>query len=155
MKYYNTSSFLYRRIDRLLHLTIIPYFVLLLAFTINNTHSYAQNNSVKQIKEKCIKALKTNNINSFTSTFSSQVEISLPNNENSYSNAQAKVVMKKFLNTNKTKSFVLKQSGKSTGGSEFIIAELTTMQDKKYQIYLLITLINNKAYLHLIEFEVI
>ena len=155
MKYNIKTDFINQNIKKLYHQIIIPSFVLLLVISITSKPNYAQNSNVKQVKDKCIKALKTNDINSFTSTFSSQVEISLPNNDNSYSNAQAKVVMKKFLKNNETKSFILKQSGKSTGGSEFIIAELTTKQNKKYQIYLLITLTNNKAFLHLIEFEII
>ncbi len=113
----------------------------------------AQNSSIKQVKDKCITALKKNDNESFVSTFSNPVDISLPNKENSYSKTQAKVVMKKFLSENKTKSFKLKQSGKSTGGSEFIIASLLTDKGVKYQIYMLFTLSNGEAHVHLVEFE--
>lgn len=113
----------------------------------------AQNSTIKEVKEKCIRALKNNNSEDFVSTFSNPVDISLPNKENSYSKTQAKVLMKKFLLENRTKSFKLKQSGKSTGGSEFIIASLLTDNEVKYQIYLLFTLSNGEAHVHLVEFE--
>lgn len=113
----------------------------------------AQNSTIKEVKDKCIRALKNNNSEAFVSTFSNPVDISLPDKENSYSKTQAKVVMKKFLLENRTKSFKLKQSGKSTGGSEFIIANLITDEGVKYQIYMLFTLSNGEAHVHLVEFE--
>ncbi|MCK5847312.1 MAG: DUF4783 domain-containing protein [Bacteroidales bacterium] len=114
-----------------------------------------QGQSIAEVKTQCINSLKENKIDNFISTFSNPVDISLPESENSYSKIQAKQVMKSFLKKNPTKSFKVEQSGKSTGGSEFVIAILETKHNKKYQIYLLITNSDNIAKLHLVEFELI
>jgi len=139
----NRYSFL---LDRLVLIVFI------ITFSLNTN---AQSSSITDVKNNCITALKNNNINDFISTFSNPVDISLPDNENSYSKIQAKEVMKKFLLKNKTKTFKVKQTGKSTGGSEFVIAEMGTDKGIKYHIYLLITNSNNKASLHLVEFELL
>jgi S1-C subfamily serine protease len=115
----------------------------------------AQFSSVAEAKEHCIKALKNNDVDALVKSFSDPVEITLPESENSYSKTQAAMVLRKFLNENKVNTFSVKQSGKSTGGSEFIIGDMTTTTGKKYQVYFLITIINEKAFLHLIEFELI
>ncbi|OYT10398.1 MAG: hypothetical protein B6I18_09335 [Bacteroidetes bacterium 4572_112] len=135
-------------------ISLSKVFILMILMTFS-FESNAQKNTIKSIKTKCINALKTNDIGSFVSTFSNPVDISLPDNENSYSKTQAKVVMKEFLQKNKTKSFKVKQSGKSTGGSEFVIANLTTKNDLKYQIYILITVSDDEANVHMIEFELL
>lgn len=115
----------------------------------------AQFSSVAAAKDHCIKALKNNDVEALIKSFSDPVEITLPESENSYSKTQAAMIMRKFMNSNKVKSFAVKQSGKSTGGSEFIIGDMDTTSGKQYQVYMLITIINDKAFLHLIEFEVI
>ncbi len=115
--------------------------------------SYAQFSSVSQAKEFCIKALKNNNVDDLIKAFSDPVEITLPQEENSYSKTQGAMVIKRFFKNNAIKSFTVKQGGKSTGGSEFVIGDMISTSGKKFQVYFLITLTNQKAYLHLIEFE--
>ncbi|RLD42112.1 MAG: hypothetical protein DRI86_12240 [Bacteroidetes bacterium] len=127
--------------------------ILFLTFSVSSM--MAQFSSVNNVKDFCIKSLKTNNIDDFVSTFSDPIEISLPDQENSYSKVQAGMVIRKFLNNNKVDSFTKKQSGKSTGGSEFIIGNMKSVNGQEYQIYFLFTMIDNKAFLHLIEFELL
>lgn len=131
--------------------------VVMLLFVLFSVSSIAiaQNSTVKEVKEACVKALKNNDIDAFVKTFSDPIEIALPDEENSYSKTQASMVIRKFLQKNKLQSFNVKQTGKSTGGAEFIIGEMITTTGAKYQVYMLITLIDSKAYLHLIEFELI
>jgi len=129
--------------------------VLVFFLTMSLSTLMAQFSSVNETKEFCVKALKANNIDNFVSTFSNPIEISLPDQENSYSKVQAGMVIRKFMNNNKVDSFTLKQSGKSTGGSEFIIGDMKSVNGKEYQIYFLFTMIDNKAFLHLIEFELL
>ena len=143
-----------RDLTRYFSKTIRFFLLSFLLFTLNSV-SFAQSSSVKETKEMCINALKNNTVDLFISTFSDPIEITLPTVENSYSKTQATMVMRDFLQKTQTKSFVIKQSGKSTGGAEFIIGELQTTSGLKYQVYLLITIINSQAYLHLIEFELI
>ena len=133
------------------NITKAVFFVFILA--VSSNYTLAQGNSISAVKKTCIQALKNNKPNDFVATFSNPIDISLPNKENTYSKTQAKVLMKKFLKNNRTKQFKVKQSGKSTGGSEFIIASLTTEKGIKYQIYLLFTLSNGEAFVHLVEFE--
>lgn len=129
--------------------------IIILFFSIMPFGVTAQFSSVAAAKEHCINALKNNDVDALIKSFSNPVEITLPDSENSYSKTQAAMILRKFMEQNKVKSFTVKQSGKSTGGSEFIIGDMTTTSGKQYQVYFLITIINEKAFLHLIEFEVI
>ncbi len=155
--YNNTISIEYIRkhIKSFSKISVIFSLLIFIVFIFMPFMVSAQFSSVTAAKEYCIKALKNNDAESLIKSFSDPVEITLPESENSYSKAQAAMVMRKFLAANKIKSFAVKQSGKSTGGSEFIIGDMTSTNGKKYQVYFLITFVNNEAYLHLIEFELI
>ena len=89
----------------------------------------------------------------FTSFFNNPIDVSLPYNDDSYSNTQAKVIVKKFLLQYKVKSFTVKQTGNSTDGSMFIIGLYTATNGQEFRVYLLIKKQANSAYIHLLEFE--
>jgi hypothetical protein len=130
-------------------------FFFMIVFVVSSSTAVAQFSTVEETKSFAVKALQSNDIDKFVSTFSDPVELSLPKNENSFSKKQASLVVTNFLQTNVVKSFTVKQSGKSTGGAEFIIGEMLAENGNKFQVYFLMTLIDKKAYLHLIEFELL
>lgn len=110
-------------------------------------------NTVNDVKDKAIEALKTGNTEAFTALFNNPIDISLPYNDDDYSKAQAKVIVQKFLLQYKVKSFELKQSGSSSGGSVFVIGIYTATNGKTFRVYLLIKKQAQSAYIHLLEFE--
>ncbi len=98
-------------------------------------------------------ALKVGNVAKIVSFLSDPVDLTLPSADDSYSKSQAEVILKKFFNQNKVKSYNQKQSGKSVDGSVFIIGTYQTTTGKKYRSYFLIKSSGSKNLIQFIEFE--
>ena len=129
----------------------IPAFFIGLCLLLS-TSVFAQN-TVNEVKDKSISALSSGDTEVFTSFFNNPIDVSLPYNDDSYSNTQAKVIVKKFLLQYKVKSFTVKQTGNSTDGSMFIIGLYTATNGQEFRVYLLIKKQASSAYIHLLEFE--
>ncbi len=113
----------------------------------------AQVNTIADIRATSIEAFKTNNTDKLIGLLSNPVEINLPSEDNTYSKVQASEVLRKFMKANPSKTFTVKQSGKASGGNEFTIGILTTTSGTSYQVYLFFSVVGEKPYLSLIEFE--
>ena len=85
-----------------------------------------------------ILAFKTGNAATIASYFSSNVDMSIDEKENLYSDKQGQQVLKNFFDTHKPNDFSIIHKGK-TGQSEYIIGELET-SGKTYRVT-----INTKA----------
>ena len=72
-----------------------------------------------------INALRTGNASGISRYIDGNVEISLPDKSDSYSKAQAGIILKDFFNNNAIKSFELKHQG-DQGGRQFCIGTLHT-----------------------------
>ena len=72
-----------------------------------------------------INALRTGNASGISRYIDGNVEISLPDKSDSYSKAQAGIILKDFFNNNAIKSFELKHKG-DQGGRQFCIGTLHT-----------------------------
>lgn len=73
-----------------------------------------------------VSALKSGNATEVSRFFDSMVEISLPANSNSYSKAQAEIILREFFSRNPVKSFEIIHKGSSGEGSSFGIGNLVT-----------------------------
>ena len=127
--------------------------VLMLGFLLLISVPAIGQNTVNDVKEKAIAALKNGDAEQFTALFNNPIDVSLPYNDDSYSKAQAKVIVQKFLLQYKVKNFELKQTGTSSGGSVFVIGVYTATNGKIFRVYLLIKKQAQSAYIHLLEFE--
>ena len=72
-----------------------------------------------------INALRTGNASGISRYIDGNVEISLPDKSDSYSKAQAQLILKDFFGNNSVKGFELKHKGDSPGG-HFCIGTLQT-----------------------------
>ena len=72
-----------------------------------------------------ISALRSGNAAELAKYFDDNVELSLPVKSDSYSKAQAQVILKDFFSNNGVKSFDLKHKGDSPGG-QYCIGTLQT-----------------------------
>ena len=127
--------------------TIIIAFLMLTSIT-----SFGQK-TVSEVKDEAVNALKSGNSELFTSFFNNPIDISIPYNDDSYSNTQARVIVKKFLLQYKVKSFEVKQAGNSTDGSLFVIGVYTATNGQVFRVYLLVKKQGESAFIHLLEFE--
>jgi len=126
---------------------------LILAFMLFSVSFAYGQNSVNDVKEKAIAALKAGDSETFTSFFNNPIDVNIPYNDDSYSKTQAKVIIQKFLLQYKVDQFEVKQTGNSTDGSVFVIGTYKAKNKQVFRVYLLIKMQASSAYIHLIEFE--
>ena len=75
--------------------------------------------------DEVIGALRTGSSNQLSAYFDENVELTLPDKSDSYSRAQAQLIVKDFFGNNGVKGFELKHKGDSPGG-HFCIGTLQT-----------------------------
>lgn len=73
-----------------------------------------------------INALRAGNSSQLSGYFDDNVELTLPDKSDSYSRAQAQLIIKDFFGNNGVKGFDLKHKGDSQGGGHFGIGTLQT-----------------------------
>ena len=115
-------------------------------------NSFGQN-TVNEVKNQSIAALKKGDAKLFTSFFNNPIDINLPYNDDSYSKTQAQVIVQKFLLQYKIDTFEVKQTGNSTDGSVFVIGLYKAKNGQVFRVYLLIKKQSSSAFIHLLEFE--
>jgi hypothetical protein len=93
----------------------------LLAATMIMVSSFAQPGTIDEV----IGALKSGDANGLSKFFDENVEVTLPVKSDSYSKAQAEVILKDFFGNNGVKGFELKHKGDSPGG-HYCIGTLQT-----------------------------
>ncbi|RAJ03907.1 uncharacterized protein DUF4783 [Chitinophaga skermanii] len=77
--------------------------------------------------EDVVGALKQGDTNGLSRYLDNNVEINMMGKSNSYSKAQAEIILKDFFSKNQVKSFELIHQGEATGGgSRFGIGNMTT-----------------------------
>ena len=126
--------------------------ILLVLLLFSATYVSGQN-TVNDVKNKTITALKAGDIKTFTSFFNNPIDVNLPYNDDSYSKTQAQVIVEKFLLQYKVKSFEVKQTGNSTDGSVFVIGIYKATNGQIFRVYLLIKMQASSAFVYLLEFE--
>jgi Domain of unknown function (DUF4783) len=75
--------------------------------------------------DSVISALRSGNSNELAKYFDDTIELTLPDKSDSYSKAQAQLIVKDFFDNNGVKNFELKHKGDSPGG-HFCIGTLQT-----------------------------
>lgn len=96
-------------------------FTSLLAVSLVVLSSFGQQNSIEEV----IGALRSGNAAELSKYFDDNVEVTLPVKSDSYSKAQAQVILKDFFSNNDVKGFELKHKGDSPGG-HYCIGTLQT-----------------------------
>lgn len=82
--------------------------------------------------------------------FNTLIELSLPENEGTYSKTQSKFILKDFFKKNPPVSFEIKHQGESNNGSLYAIGTYKT-RSNEYRTYYLLKLVNGKYLIHLMQ----
>lgn len=96
-------------------------FTSLLIGTVLLLSSFKAQNGIDEV----IGALRTGSSTGLSAYFDDNVELTLPDKSDSYSKAQAQLIVKDFFGNNGVKGFELKHKGDSSGG-HFCIGTLQT-----------------------------
>lgn len=84
--------------------------------------SFAKQDSIDEV----ISALRSGNAAELAKHFDDSIELILPDKSDSYSKAQAQLIVKDFFSNNGVKGFELKHKGDSPPGGHFCIGTLQT-----------------------------
>ncbi|GEP95348.1 hypothetical protein CCY01nite_16080 [Chitinophaga cymbidii] len=76
--------------------------------------------------EDVVAALKKGDVTALSKQLDKTVEINIGGRSNSYSKAQADIILKDFFEKNQVKSFELIHQGEAGGGSRFGVGKLVT-----------------------------
>lgn len=79
-------------------------------------------------------AIKTGNAHEIAKYFSTNVDLTILNQEEVYSKVQAEVVLQDFLSKNQPKSFVILHQG-NKDDAEYVIGTYTNTQGDSYRVY--------------------
>lgn len=85
--------------------------------------------------------------------FSNNIDLTILNQEEVYSKAQAELVLKDFFLKNTPKSFSLIHQGLSKEGSKYGIGSLVTTQGTTYRVYMFIKQTANAEFIQELRFE--
>lgn len=101
--------------------------------------------------EAVISALRTGDATELSDYLDDNVELTLPDKANSYSKAQALVILKDFFSNNGVKSFEVKHKG-NNGGAQFCIGTLQA-KSGNFRTTIFMKIKNNKEVVKDIRFQ--
>jgi len=96
-------------------------FTSLLVVSLITLSSFTQSGNIDAV----IGALRSGNATEMSGYFDDNIELTLPDKADSYSKAQAVLILKDFFNNNGIKSFDVKHKG-DNGGGQYCIGTLQT-----------------------------
>jgi hypothetical protein len=102
--------------------------------------------------ENIIKAIGESDARSLSASFNKTVELSFPDNENSYSAAQGEMIMKDFFKKYPPESFDLTQKGTTDPVSQFAICDYRS-EKLQFQVYINMRKDKEQYLIHKIKFE--
>lgn len=126
-----------------------PIFTSLLFGSILLLSSFGQKSGIDDV----INALKAGNTAQLSAWFDDKIELSLPDKSDSYSKAQAQLIVKDFFSNNGVKGFELKHKGDGPNG-HFCIGTLQT-DAGNFRTNVLMKMKNGKEVIKEIRFQAI
>ncbi|HQX96179.1 MAG: DUF4783 domain-containing protein [Chitinophagaceae bacterium] len=121
---------------------------LLLGATMLLSSFTLQSSSIDEV----IGALRSGNASQLSNYFDENVGLTLPDKSDSYSKAQAQLIVKDFFSNNGVKGFELKHKGDGTGGSQYCVGTLQTSAGN-YRTNVFMKMKNGKEVVKEIRFQ--
>lgn len=97
-------------------------------------------------------AMKLGNHKELSKHFDTKVDLTILTKENSYSKAQAELIIKKFFASGKVSNYQVIHRGKSRDGASYAIGTLTTAS-RTYRTYVLTKKVNGHVRIQQLRFE--
>lgn len=98
-------------------------------------------------------AISSQNINYLSKNMSSTVELTTPEQKGSFSNQQARLILKKFFEKHPVKSFKISRNGDFPDKSRFYIGELIDKKGNSYRVYFVLKKSSGKWKVHILHFN--
>ena len=100
-----------------------------------------------------IDAIEGGHARDLSAFFGSNVDLSTPSAEGTYSKSHAEMIVRDFFSRNTPSSFLITHQGPMRDGSVFISGRLTTSEGGNYRCHILIKKISGEYLLHRLKFE--
>ncbi len=97
-------------------------------------------------------AIKLGNHKELSNHFDTKVDLTILTKEDSYSKAQAELIIKDFFAKGKVSNYQVIHRGKSRDGAQYAIGTLTT-SNQTYRTYVLTKNVNGKVRIQQLRFE--
>ncbi|MCX6270223.1 MAG: DUF4783 domain-containing protein [Bacteroidetes bacterium] len=107
----------------------------------------------EDVQKEISNAIRVGNISELSRYFNTSVDLTVPGNENTFSKAQAELIMKDFFTKNPPLSFKINHQGSSKDGSLYFIGTYQTTTGKNFRTYYLIKKIGDKYLIQQLQFE--
>jgi len=107
-----------------------------------------------QVFDDIATAIRSGDAHSIAKFFGTNVDLTILNQEEMYSKAQAEQVLKDFFSKNNPTSFTIIHTGISKEGSKYAIGSLTTSQGTTYRTYFYSKQTGNVSYIQELRFMV-
>ena len=107
-----------------------------------------QNSTIDEV----IGALRSGNATQLSNYFDENVGLTLPDKKDTYSKAQAQLIVKDFFDNNGVKGFELKHKGDGAGGSQYCVGTLQTASGN-YRTNVFMKMKNGKEVVKEIRFQ--
>lgn len=98
-------------------------------------------------------AIRSGNYKEVARHFSTRVELKIDNKENVYSKTQAELILKNFFEENPPSNFRMNHKGTSAKGLTYVIGTLTTSNGNFRMTFYFKREMDNKLYIHRLQFE--
>lgn len=107
----------------------------------------------QSVDENIAAAIRVGNHKELARYFDVKVDMAVLNKENSYSKAQAELIIKDFFEKNKVTNYLVIHRGRSRDGAQYAIGSLTTANGT-FRTYVLTKGEGDKARIQQLRFEV-
>ncbi len=121
--------------------------IILLLITVNCS------SAVADIYDDLAVAIRAGDARQVAMHFDSKVDLSLSNNEDIYSKAQAELLIKDFFSKNPPKSFNLVHKGSSKEGTLFAVGTLISTNGKTFRVSFVMKIVTEKNIIQELRFE--
>lgn len=99
-------------------------------------------------------AIRSGDVHAISKYFGSNVDLTIVNQEEMYSKAQAEQLLRDFFSKNNPVSFIIIHTGVSKEGSKYAIGTLTTSQGAVYRTYFYIKQNGGASYIQELRFMI-
>lgn len=108
----------------------------------------------QSVVDQTVKAINDGNISQMAKSFDKLVDVTLINEQSTYSKSQATIVLKKFFTKNEITSFAVKHKGSPANNtSVYVIGILQTRQKKDFRLYLFFKQKSNGLFLQEVRID--
>ena len=97
-------------------------------------------------------SIKVGDVKSLAKNFNTSIDLTVGNQESTYSKAQAEQVLRDFFVTNKPSTFSIIHQGLSKEGAKYAIGNLVTAQGKTFRVYVYVKQVSGNFLINELRF---